>query len=93
MLMSAADEKRLGSAEDPKIKARFGGVYQSQAIQDYFTKIGLKLAAFSELPANTFTFTILDSELVNALALPSGYICVTHGLIALAASEANLPVF
>ena len=90
MLMSAADEKRLGSAEDPKIKARFGGVYQSQAIQDYVTKIGLKLAAFSELPANTFTFTILDSELVNAFALPGGYIYVTRGLIALAASEAEL---
>src|SRR3546814_10783997 len=37
-----------------------------------------------------FTFTVLDSDVVNAFALPGGYIYVTRGLLALANSEAEM---
>ena len=37
-----------------------------------------------------FTFTLLDSDVVNAFALPGGYVYVTRGLVALANNEAEL---
>ncbi|MEK9660628.1 MAG: M48 family metalloprotease, partial [Alphaproteobacteria bacterium] len=43
-----------------------------------------------ELPDLDFTFTVLDSEVVNAFALPGGYVYISRGLLALANSEAEL---
>lgn len=90
MLLTQADEQRLGAREHSKIIAQFGGDYCDHGLCDYVTRIGRKLAAFSKLPAETFTFTILDSDIVNAFALPGGYVYVTRGLIALAENEAEL---
>ena len=44
----------------------------------------------SELPNKKFTFTILNSPIVNAFALPGGYIYLTRGLIYLCQNEAQL---
>jgi predicted Zn-dependent protease len=44
----------------------------------------------SELSKQPFTFTLLDSDMVNAFALPGGYVYITRGLMALANSEAEL---
>ena len=42
------------------------------------------------MPNKNFKFTILDSPIVNAFALPGGYIYLTRGLIALCHNEAQL---
>ena len=42
------------------------------------------------MPDKKFTFTILDSPIVNAFALPGGYIYITRGLISLCQNEAQL---
>ena len=57
---------------------------------DYVTGAGRKLAAHAEYPADRFRFTVLDTPIVNAFALPGGYIYVTRGLVALAGNEAEL---
>ena len=57
---------------------------------DYVTGVGRKLAAHAEYPADRFRFTVLDTPIVNAFALPGGYIYVTRGLVALAGNEAEL---
>ncbi|MED5367346.1 MAG: M48 family metalloprotease [Pseudomonadota bacterium] len=41
---------------------------------DYVTGVGRKLAAHAEYPADRFRFTVLDTPIVNAFALPGGYI-------------------
>ena len=51
--------------------------------------IGGRLAAATELPGENFTFTVLNSPIVNAMALPGGYVYVTRGLLALAQNEAE----
>ena len=90
MLLSAEDERRLGAQEHPKISRQFGGAYALERLTQYVTGIGRKLAAHSEYPADRFRFTVLDTPIVNAFALPGGYVYVTRGLIALAGSEAEL---
>ncbi len=88
--MSLADEKNIGAREHPKILEQFGGVYEDKRLAAYVDRIGRNLARTSELPDLGFTFTILNSDQVNAFALPGGYVYVTRGLMALAGDEAEL---
>lgn len=88
--MSPEQERKVGAEEHPKILEQFGGVYGDDAVGGYVASIGGRLAAYAELPADQFTFTVLNDPLVNAFALPGGYVYVTRGLMALANSEAEL---
>ena len=88
--MSQADEVKVGREEHPKVVAEYGGAYDKAALQTYVSRVGNRLAKVSELPDLKFTFTVLDSDVVNAFALPGGYVYVTRGLLALAENEAEL---
>ena len=89
-LMSEEDEKAIGKTEHPKIIKQFGGVYQNDTLQNYIESLGKFLVSTSESPNLKFTFTILNSPIVNAFALPGGYIYLTRGLIYLCQNEAQL---
>lgn len=86
----SASEQRTGDQSHPKILQQFGGEVRDRAVRDYVDGIGRRLAAQSEQPNAKWTFTVLDSPVVNAFALPGGYVYVTRGLLALANSEAEL---
>ena len=89
-LMTPAEEIRVGRAQHPKIVKEFGGVYGSPALRAYVNAIGGKLARSAERRELKYTFTVLNSDVVNAFALPGGYIYITRGLLALAGDEAEL---
>jgi predicted Zn-dependent protease len=88
--LSREDEVRLGRQEHPKVLNEFGGAYADPELQAYVEGIGEKLRGVSETPGERFTFTVLDSDVVNAFALPGGYVYVSRGLVALANDEAEL---
>ncbi|MEM7225421.1 MAG: M48 family metalloprotease [Pseudomonadota bacterium] len=88
--MSAEDEAKLGAEQHGKVQQQFGGPYDDPALSAYVTSLGNFLAETSELPDLEFTFTVLDSPIINAFALPGGYVYVTRGLVALADNEAEL---
>jgi len=88
--MSPAQETRIGAEEHPKILTRFGGVYRDRRVSGYVAEIGGRLVHNAEVADLRFTFTVLNTPVVNAFALPGGYVYVTRGLIALANSEAEL---
>jgi predicted Zn-dependent protease len=85
---SAADA-RTGAQAHRQILAQYGGAYDG-AVSGYVTRLGRRLAAQSEQPDAPWTFTVLDSPVVNAFAIPGGYVYVTRGLLALADDEAEL---
>ncbi|MHA1564135.1 MAG: M48 family metalloprotease [Alphaproteobacteria bacterium] len=89
-LMSPQQELQVGREQHPQILAKFGGDYDDVSIAAYVDRIGQSLARQSDLPDLAFTFTLLDSDVVNAFALPGGYVYVSRGLLALATSEAEL---
>ena len=70
--------------------AQFGGAYDDPALARYVDSVGQFLAAASHAPGIGYTFTVLDSPVVNAFALPGGYVYVTRGLLALADNEAEI---
>jgi predicted Zn-dependent protease len=88
--MSPEKEREVGAEEHPKIIKEFGGEYPDPKIRHYVQQLGERLARSSELSDLKFTFTVLNSDLVNAFALPGGYVYVTRGLMALASNEAEL---
>lgn len=44
-------------------------------------RIGKRIAADSPRPQLPWTFTLLDTPMVNAMALPGGYVYVTRGIL------------
>lgn len=88
--LSLSEESSLGQKEHPKVLATYGGAYEDPELQRYVDSLGQFLASTSELPNQNWTFTVLNSDSVNAFALPGGYVYVTRGLVALAEDEAEL---
>jgi len=89
-LMSEAEEAQIGAREHAKMIKAFGGVYDDTELGAYVAGIGLRVIQASRKPDAPYRLTILDSPVLNAFALPGGYIYVTRGLLALVNSEAEL---
>jgi len=87
--MSAAQEVEIGRRMHPQILQEYGR-YADEAVQTYVSEIGQRIAAKSHRPDLQYTFTVLDSEEVNAFALPGGYVYITRGIMAYLNSEAEL---
>lgn len=88
-LLPAESEASLGAQEHQKVLQEYG-IYNAQGLQEYVTQIGNRMVPFTERAGVTYQFFLLDSDTVNAFALPGGYVYVTRGLLALANSEAEL---
>jgi predicted Zn-dependent protease len=89
-LVTRADELALGREEHPRILKQFGGVYERPGLNAYVDAVGQAVAKTVDLPEVTFGFTVLNNPVVNAFALPGGFVYVTRGLLALAGNEAEL---
>ena len=88
-LVSPQEEQRTGREMHPQILREFGR-YENERVQAYVNRVGQSLVPRTELPNAQWTFTVLDSPIVNAFALPGGYVYITRGLLALAQNEAEL---
>ena len=88
-LVSSQQEVEMGRESHPAILAEYG-VYDDPVLQAKVDSIGWALARKSELPDLDWHFTVLDDPIVNAFALPGGYIYVTRGILAHLGSDAQL---
>ena len=78
--MTEAQEKNIGMQNDPAIVAQFG-LYQDTELQDFINKKGQEMVKVSHRPDLGFEFKILDSPVINAFALPGGYVYFTRGIM------------
>lgn len=94
------EEIDLGRQNDPQIVAQFG-LYDEESLSSYVTEIGERMLEESHLRRegaegqwkNTeFTFRLLDSPVINAFALPGGYVYFTRGILAHFNNEAQFAV-
>jgi predicted Zn-dependent protease len=88
-LVSESQEIQMGREYDPQVAASMG-LYADSALQRYVQDLGARLAARSERPSLPWTFRVADDPVVNAFALPGGFVYVTRGLLAHLNSEAEL---
>jgi predicted Zn-dependent protease len=83
-------EADIGKLASKEVTSLFG-VYGDANLARYVTEVGNRVLATSHLRrpggdeqvrATPVTFTVLDSPVINAMALPGGYIYVTRGMLA-----------
>ena len=88
MLMSKEQEIAMGQQSDPEIVAFFG-IYQDEQLQRFIDQKGEAMAAISHRPDLPFEFKIVDSPVVNAFAVPGGFVYFTRGIMAHFNNEAE----
>jgi predicted Zn-dependent protease len=88
-LVSAGKELQMGAEADPAVVAEYG-LYDDPEVQRYVQGVGNRLGKVSHLPNLVWHFRVLDSPVVNAFAIPGGYIYITRGILAYMRSEAQL---
>lgn len=88
VLMSEAQEIEMGKSADPQIIQQFG-LYPDKGLQDFITEKGKKMAAISHRPNIEYHFRVVDSDVLNAFAVPGGYVYFTRGIMAHFNNEAE----
>jgi predicted Zn-dependent protease len=74
----------------PLLMQQFGGAYDNPVLQQYVNDVGQRAAKVSERPALAYTFTVLDSQDINAFTTGGGYVYITRGIMNYLNSEAEL---
>ncbi|NVO30133.1 M48 family metalloprotease [Hymenobacter lapidiphilus] len=88
MLVSEGQELAMGKESDPAIIAQFG-LYQNEKLQNYINTMGDKMGKVSHRPELNYQFRIVDSPVINAFAVPGGYVYFTRGIMANFNNEAQ----
>ncbi|MCC6661780.1 MAG: M48 family metalloprotease [Phycisphaerales bacterium] len=91
-LISRDEEIKMGAEAQPQFTQEFGGKVPSPALQQYVTRVGSSMTPFTEgdNPSLPWEFTLLNSDVVNAFALPGGKVFFTRGLAKELTSEAQM---
>ena len=89
ILVSESQEIAMGQGYDKDVIASIG-LYADTGMQRWIQQFGAQLAATSERPNLPWTFHVVDDPVVNAFAIPGGFIYVTRGILAHLNSEAEL---
>lgn len=90
--ISDAEEAQMGISYQPQIVQQYGGEYPDATLHAYLDPIVLGMARRSERPNMPWEFTVLNSSVPNAFAVPGGKVFVTRGLLAEFEDEAEFAV-
>ncbi|WP_181008327.1 M48 family metalloprotease [Sphingomonas montanisoli] len=82
------EERATGAEQHQQLLASMGGEYRGDA-KNYVQSVGASVADAAGLGGQCH-FTLVNSDVVNAFAVPGCYIYVTRGLMAVVTSEAEL---
>ncbi len=89
MLLSESDELKLGQETDLQVVKEYG-IYEDPKLTAYLKGVCQRLGKVSHRPNLTYHFKILDASVVNAFAVPGGYVYFTRGILATLNNEAEL---
>jgi predicted Zn-dependent protease len=67
-----------------------GNVITDPEIQEYIQSVGMELVAHAGINGQRFRFFVIDDPVINAFALPGGYIGVHTGLLLATDNESEL---
>lgn len=89
MLLSQADEIALGAETDKQIIETYG-LYDDPGLNIYISEIGGRMGRLTHRPDLKYSFKVLDTPVINAFAVPGGYIYFTRGILAHFNNEAEM---
>lgn len=89
--LTVADEVRMTSEVMPQMRKDYPQI-NDEVAQNYLQALGHKIALANRLENNPYryNFTLVQTNQVNAFALPAGEVMVTAPLLLMAESEAEL---
>lgn len=84
--------RQLGLAEAPKLVQEMGGEVPNADLRNYITEVGMRLKDQTEAdgPQRQWKFYLLDSDVINAFALPGEQVFMSRGLADKMTNEAQL---
>lgn len=89
-VLSKNEENRIGRAIMAQIRSS-GEIVDDPQVTEYINEIGYRIAAQANVDGkHEFTFFVVDSPVVNAFALPGGFIGVHTGLLEATRNEDEL---
>lgn len=93
--VSVDDEIKMGRDIAPVVRKKYKGTWTSPATLAHVRAIGMRLIAVSdrhdvEKLRRNYSFELLNTNLVNAMALPGGTTFVTRGLVDLHLTDDEL---
>jgi predicted Zn-dependent protease len=88
-LISEAQEVQMGAQAAQGVVQQMG-LYENAEIQSYVNSVGKEIAAKSERPDLPWEFRVIDDPMINAFALPGGYIFLTRGILSHFNNEAEM---
>ena len=89
MLLDDQEEIELGRQANTQIVQEFG-IYDDPELSTYVNDFCQKLAKISHRPNLSYECKVMDSPVVNAFAVPGGYIYFTRGILAYLNNEAEM---
>lgn len=88
MLLSKSNEIAMGKQSDQEIVS-YMGLYDDPDLQQFIKTKGEEMASISHRSELDFEFKIVDTPVVNAFAVPGGYVYFTRGILAHFNNEAE----
>ena len=88
IFMSEDKEKALGAESHPSVVASMG-LYEDKDLTAFINEKGKAMGKVSHRPDVDYKFFIVDSPVVNAFAVPGGYVYFTRGIMAHFNNEAE----
>jgi predicted Zn-dependent protease len=89
MLLSESNEIDLGRQTDAEVVEEYG-VLEDPKLTAYLNDFCQRLGKVSHRPQLSYRFKIVDASVVNAFAVPGGYVYFSRGVLATLNSEAEL---
>jgi len=94
-MLSTEEEIAIGVEQGPVLINEFGGKVPDPVLQEYVQELGLRLAATVEvddprMATLPWEFTLLNSDVINAFALPGGKVFISRALAAEMTNEAQM---
>ena len=90
MFFSPENDVKLGRQYAVPIEKELGGRIPDENLQRYVNDVGQRIARVCHRPDLSYHFTAVDDKMINALALPGGYIFITRGLLKEMKTEGQL---
>jgi len=90
MFFSSENDVKLGRQYAGPIEKELGGRIPDENLQRYVDDVGQRIARVCHRPDLSYNFTAVNDNMVNALALPGGYVFITRGLLKEMKTEGQL---
>ncbi|HEY3056670.1 MAG TPA: M48 family metalloprotease [Thermoanaerobaculia bacterium] len=80
-IVSESQEISIGQQSHEQVIRQFGVYDEKPELNRLVDAVGHRIAATSDRPNLPWHFTVIDTPMVNAMALPGGYVYITRGML------------